>query len=149
VTSQDALCSFFEARGIKSRDESFEEWFRHDWARINLFGRRVPVKPIYGFKRVLILHDLHHLLTGYDTTWTGELEVAAWELGSGGCGSHFLFWYNRIFYTLLVVWLAPRRAWRAFQRGRTQRNLYRLDHRDVLGREIDELRAWSASPTRP
>ena len=110
VTSRDALCSFFEARGIKPRDESFEEWFRHDWARIAIFGRRVPVKPIYGLKRTLVLHDLHHLLTGYDTSWTGELEVAAWELGSGGCGSHFLFWYNRILYTLLVWWLAPRRA---------------------------------------
>ncbi len=29
------------------------------------------------------IHDLHHVLTGYATTWTGEAEIAAWALASG------------------------------------------------------------------
>lgn len=34
--------------------------------------------------KALILHDINHLITGYDTNWTGECEVSAWELASGG-----------------------------------------------------------------
>ena len=29
--------------------------------------------------------DLHHILSGYGMTWRGEIELSAWELGSGGC----------------------------------------------------------------
>ena len=34
--------------------------------------------------QVLILHDINHLLKGYQTNWKGECEVSAWELASGG-----------------------------------------------------------------
>jgi NADPH:quinone reductase-like Zn-dependent oxidoreductase len=36
------------------------------------------------------LHDIHHVLTGYDTTWRGKAEIGAWEIASG-CGRHYAF----------------------------------------------------------
>ena len=36
-------------------------------------------------------HDLHHILTEYDTTWTGEAEVSAWELATG-CKNYLAAW---------------------------------------------------------
>jgi hypothetical protein len=36
-------------------------------------------------------HDLHHVVTGYDTTWTGEAEIGAWEVASG-CARHYVAW---------------------------------------------------------
>jgi hypothetical protein len=36
-------------------------------------------------------HDLHHVLTKYETTWTGEAEIGAWEVASG-CAHHYAAW---------------------------------------------------------
>ena len=33
--------------------------------------------------RAVKFHDLHHVLTGYDTNFTGEVEISAWEIGAG------------------------------------------------------------------
>jgi hypothetical protein len=145
VTIHDALGECFERRGIKPEGESVDEWLRENWVYMTVFGRRVPVKPLYGYKKVVVLHDIQHLVAGYDTTWAGEFQVAAWELGSGGCGPYLLMWNNRFLTLLLGLLFAPVLTWCAFQRGRTQRNLYRFDCRVVLAREIDQVRAYVAS----
>jgi hypothetical protein len=145
MTTRDALARYFERRGIKPEAESVEEWLRENWAYMNVGGFRVPIKPLYGYKKVVILHDVHHLLTGYDTTWTGELQVAAWELGSGGCGPYLLMWNNRLLLFVVGLVLRPVVTWQAFSRGRRQRNVYRLQFRDVLARDVDEMRRYVAA----
>jgi hypothetical protein len=142
VTTREALGEYFERQGIKTNDQDIEEWLRDNWLRMNLFGRRIPVKPLYGFKQAMALHDVHHLITGYDTTWTGEFQVTAWEIGTGGCAPHALFWLKLGFTFLLGLVLTPTASWYAFARGREQRNLFRFDCREVLAHEIDELRAY-------
>jgi hypothetical protein len=144
MTTREALARYFERRGIKPEDESIDEWLRENWVYMTIRGHRVPIKPLYGYKKVVILHDVHHVLTGYDTTWTGELQVAAWELGSGGCGPYLLMWNNRLLTFLIGLLFWPRITWRAFSRGLTERNVYRFDFRDVLSRDVDELRRYVA-----
>ena len=144
VITCEALARFFERRGIKPETESIDAWLAENWAYMNVGGYRIPMKPLYGYKKVVILHDVHHLLTGYDTNWTGEMEVAAWELGSGGCGPHWLMWGNRAFAFVLGLLTAPRATLSAFQRGRTQRNLYRFNCSDVLLRDVEDLRRYVA-----
>jgi hypothetical protein len=149
MLAREALGEYFERRGIKPHDESIEAWLSETWAYMTIFGRRVPVKPIYGYKKVLIVHDVHHVVTGYDTSWTGEFEVAAWELGSGGCGRFVLMWNNRLLTLLLGLLFAPAATSRAFARGRKQRNLFRFGWRSVLACDIDELRAYVVGAGRP
>src|SRR5687767_14137680 len=36
-------------------------------------------------------HDLHHVMTGYQTSFVGELEISAWEIGSG-CADKTAAW---------------------------------------------------------
>src|SRR5436190_5780545 len=36
-------------------------------------------------------HDLHHVLTGYDTDIVGEFEISAWEIAAG-CRSFAAAW---------------------------------------------------------
>jgi len=149
VTAHDALGEYFERRGIKPETESVDEWLEENWAYANILGRRVPIKPLYGYKKVLILHDLHHVVCGFDTTWAGEFQVAAWELGSGGCGPYLLMWNNRVLVAVLGAIFAPAKTWRAFRRGRGQHNLYRLDCQSVLARDIDELRTYVTASAAP
>ena len=36
-----------------------------------------------GRRRAVRIHDLHHVVTGYQTDLRGEAEIGAWELASG------------------------------------------------------------------
>jgi hypothetical protein len=100
------------------------------------------------------LHDLHHVAAGYETDWSGEAEIAGWEIASGCAGYHAAWLLNLGGFGAGLV-VAPRRLFRAFLRGRRAKtNLYksgidesRLDEitvgmlRDQLG-----LRATVPSP---
>ena len=119
MTAQDALSSFFVAQGILREGSAVEDWIGDRWYRIG----GIPVLPLVGkIKHSLILHDVHHLVTGYDTSWTGELELAAWELASGGCGLNLFFWLDRFLALALGLFVCPRRLWRAASRGWKCRN---------------------------
>lgn len=149
MTVRDALASYFERRGIKPHDESIDQWLSEKWVHMTILGRRVPVKPIYGYKPVLIIHDVHHLLAGYETTWTGEFEVAAWELGSGGCEGYLLMWGNRFLTTFLGLVFARQATRAAYRRGTRERNLYAFDCRSILACDVDALRAYVENGARP
>jgi hypothetical protein len=73
--------------------------------------------------RAVKLHDLHHVLTEYDTTWSGEAQIGAWEVASG-CGGHYAAWFLNLNAFALGLGIAPRAVYRAFMRGRSTSNLY-------------------------
>jgi len=73
--------------------------------------------------RSVRLHDIHHVLTGYETTWTGEGEISAWEIGSG-CADHWAAWGLNLSGMAIGLFIAPRATYEAFIRGRHSANLY-------------------------
>lgn len=90
--------------------------------------------------RSVRIHDVHHVLTGYDTSWRGEGEIAAWELASG-CRDHVAAWLLNLSAALIGCLIAPRALRRAFRRGRASRNLYDREWDDgILERSVCELR---------
>ena len=90
--------------------------------------------------RSVRIHDVHHVLTEYDTSWTGEAEIAAWELASG-CRDHWAAWILNFGAALIGLAIAPRAVWRAARRGWRSRNLYRGEWSDeLLERTVGELR---------
>lgn len=91
--------------------------------------------------RAVRLHDLHHPLTGYDTTWTGEAEIGAWEIASS-CAGHAAAWVLNLAAIAIGVAIAPVRTFRAFVRGRHSANLYRTSFDDaLLARPFAEVRS--------
>ncbi|AKF06357.1 hypothetical protein DB32_003506 [Sandaracinus amylolyticus] len=87
------------------------------------------------------LHDLHHVLTGYAADWTGESEIAAWEIGAG-CGGHLAAWVLNLFAMQYGVFIAPRAVLAAFARGRRSQSLYaasELDER-MLEERVEDAR---------
>lgn len=90
--------------------------------------------------RSVRLHDLHHVVTGYGTDWTGEAEIGAWEIGSN-CRDHVAAWLLNLLAMGIGVVLAPEATWRAFVRGRCSRNLYEQDFREeMLDETVGEMR---------
>jgi hypothetical protein len=90
--------------------------------------------------RAVKLHDLHHVLTEYDTSWTGETEIGAWEIASG-CGRHYPAWLLNLGALAIGLVITPRKIYRAFIRGRHSANLYKSVFREeLLDRNVGEMR---------
>lgn len=68
-------------------------------------------------KQVIWLHDLHHLLNEYPTTWPGEGRVSAWELVTGGWGGQLYIWSLILSAFTIGGLLYPAGAFRAFVWG--------------------------------
>ena len=104
------------------------------WVRLKLGPIPLRFPNTSGRRRAVRLHDLHHIVTGYDTSLIGEAEVAAWEL-AGGCSDYYAAWLLNVSAVAIGVMIAPRRVSRAFMRGRRGRNLYRVGFDD---RSLDD-----------
>lgn len=115
---RDARTEFFRLAGLPPDGGYSARFIRF---RIGFFSFALPNSA--ARKKAVPLHDLHHLATGYDTSWTGEAEIAAWELGSG-CFSYRAAWLLNFLAFPLGLIIAPVRTWRAFRRGRSSGSLY-------------------------
>jgi len=116
--------SLAEARERYFSENGFPRDYDDRWIRLRFAGRYLPVFPNTRARVAAArIHDLHHVATGYDTTWTGEGEIGAWELASG-CGPYLAAWILNLGGFGIGCWIAPRRLLQAFVRGRHSRNLY-------------------------
>jgi hypothetical protein len=112
-----------------------------DWVPLKLWKLTIKIPNTEGRRRAVRLHDLHHVLTGYRTDWTGESEIAAWELASG-CFRYPAALVLNAFGLVVGFLIAPRRVLRAWARGRHTRNLYRYDgDAALLPRTVGEVRS--------
>jgi hypothetical protein len=114
--------------------------YEDKWVDFKLGPIPMPFPNTASRIRAVRFHDLHHVLTGYETDTYGEFEISAWEIGSG-CADHVAAWQLNLGGTLAGALSIPRRTWRAFVRGRHSRNLYRRSY-DVglLERHVDEMK---------
>jgi hypothetical protein len=95
----------------------------------------------------LVLHDINHLITGYQTNWKGECEVGAWELASGGRIGYSNTWIYPISLILLGFFICPIRTIKAFQQGIGQKNAFLLANQmDIWGFSKNELIDFSKKP---
>jgi hypothetical protein len=133
---RDARTAYFVTSGFAT-DGGYGE----RWVFLKAGGKTVFVFPNTAARvRAVRFHDIHHVLTEYDTSWTGEAEIAAWELAAG-CGRHYAAWVLNIGAAAIGLVIAPRRVMRAFVRGLRSRTLYRDEFtEDLLDQSVGELR---------
>jgi hypothetical protein len=144
VTEYDPELSVRAARARYFADNGFgDEGGYHDaWV---IFATLGPLKLGFpntpGRRRAIRLHDLHHLVTGYQTDFVGEAEIGAWEL-AGGCGSFTAAWVLNTLALPIAALRAPARARRAWARGARARTLYDAPFDEaLLERSLGDLRA--------
>lgn len=114
---EEARNLYFAANGFSVRDYAAPTF------TIGILGFSLKFPNTAARKRVVPLHDLHHVLTGYGTNWIGESEIGAWELRAG-CNSFVAYFLNAS-GVLIGLFISPSRVWRAFRAARGARTLYR------------------------
>jgi hypothetical protein len=135
ATIRAARADYFRRAGF-----SPDGGYRDRWVKLKIGPIRLAFPNTAARVRAVKLHDIHHLLTEYDTTWTGEAEIAAWELASG-CARYYAAWLLNFGAMAIGLAIAPRRTLAAFSRGRRSMNLYRTPFTEsLLEKTVGELR---------
>src|SRR5262245_47254246 len=125
LTLGDARRSYFDANGFG--DGGYDT----SWVKLNAGPIPIYLPNTSSRVRSVRLHDLHHVLTGYDTTWTGESEIGAWEIGAG-CADHYAAWMLNFNAVAIGLAIAPAATYRAFVRGRRTHSLYDGEFEEAL-----------------
>jgi hypothetical protein len=120
LTLRDARALYFAANGLGDGGYG-DRWVRLQAGPIPLYFPNTKQRVA-----AVRFHDLHHVLTGYETTWKGEAEIAAWEIASS-CAHHLAAWLLNLGALGVGLVIAPGAVFRAFVRGRRTRNLYRAE----------------------
>lgn len=134
------LADYIENHELCPGANTLDEWIDKDSLEFRITDGRTLKVPLWGLKQSLATHDIHHALTEYPTTLRGEVEIAAWELASGGCHRHLVFWFDRLGAFALGLLVYPKVTLRALRRGWGSRNLYRMNLQEILSTDVDQLR---------
>jgi hypothetical protein len=143
VNTYDPSLTLEAARKIYFEKNGFGDGGGYDaaWVDFKLGPIPFPFPNTAPRVRAVRYHDLHHIVTGYETSFVGELEISAWEIGSG-CADMAAAWYLNLGGMGFGALIAPRKVWRAFVLGRTTANFYREPFdAALLSRTIGEARA--------
>ena len=115
------------------------------WTDASFLGIRFKVPNTKAHRRGIMLHDLHHVASGFGTDLVGEGEISAWEL-RGLRGLDFYVASIVLLATFMGFARAPLRAWAALRAG--GRTLFDdpIDYERVLEMTVAELREHLGLP---
>lgn len=119
------------------------------WTQASFLGIRLAVPNTRRHRFAIMMHDLHHVATGYGTDHTGEGEISAWELRRGLAGLGLYVGGIVVSGALFGLLCAPRRTWAAFRAGGSRPSLFAQDDVEkLLDLTIGELRHMLGLPAQ-
>jgi hypothetical protein len=134
LTLRDARAEYFAVNNFG--------WGGYDdkWVKVEYGLLRLYFPNTKGRVKVVKYHDLHHILTEYNTSLSGETEIGAWEVGTG-CTRSLAAWILNLSGFAWGLITNPKDVYKAFLRGRQSANLYNLPFNDeLLSYRVGELR---------
>jgi hypothetical protein len=134
MTMREARALYFEVNGFGATGG-----YEDAWVDFKLGPIPMPFPNTPGRVRAVRYHDLHHLLTGYDTDTTGEFEIGAWEIAAG-CKGFAAAWVLNLGALAFGAFSAPKRTFAAFVRGRAEKTTYGEDLEPLLDLTVAEAR---------
>lgn len=135
MTMRTARDLYFEVNGFGA-DGGYDD----AWVDFKIGPVPLPFPNTAGRVAAVKFHDLHHVLTGYETNASGEFEISAWEIGAG-CKGFPTAWAINSGGMIAGLLSSPRRTFAAFVRGRRSRSLYAEAFEPLLDETVGEMRA--------
>ena len=133
--------TYFEANGFGE-----DGGYGKRWVHLEFGPFRVPLYNSAARRKAVPIHDLHHLVTGYETTPKGEAEIASWEIAAGTHDKWFALLINlpALAYGL-VLW--PQAVIKAWRYGASVKGLYAADFQaEWLNLNLGQLRRIALQP---
>jgi hypothetical protein len=144
LSLREARAVYFEQNGIAPDGGYNQRWVKVTRNRLPLYLLNTAPR-----RRAVPYHDLHHVLTEYDTSNTGEAEISAWEIAAG-TWPHWFALFIDLAGLAVGLLVAPRRSFRAFARGRRSRSLYAEPLTDeLLASPVGSTRQRLGIPSSP
>jgi hypothetical protein len=134
LTLRDARAQYFAVNNFG--------WGGYDdkWVKVEYGLLRFYFPNTKGRVKVVKYHDLHHILTEYGTSLSGETEIGAWEVATG-CTRSLAAWLLNLSGFAWGLLINPKSAYKAFLRGRQSANLYHLPfNEELLSSRVGDLR---------
>lgn len=134
---EHALNDFYTRHGYGE-----EGGINKKWDMIKFGPIALPLPNLESRRKNIYLHDINHLITGYNTTWKGESSVTSWEIATGGWGTLYFPWLLTLWGMAVGVMLYPRYSYKAFQAGLKMKSAFTSDlsKQEMYSLTIDELR---------
>jgi len=125
LTLRDARTQYFAVNNFG--------WGGYDdkWVKVEYGLLRFYFPNTKGRVKVVKYHDLHHILTEYGTSLSGETEIGAWEVATG-CTRSLAAWLLNLSGFAAGLVINSQGVYQAFLRGRHSANLYHLPFNDEL-----------------
>jgi hypothetical protein len=140
MSLRDARRIYFEANGFGEDGGYGEKWVDFKLGKVPF-----PIPNSPSRVRAVRFHDLHHVLTAYDTNTIGEFEISAGEIAAG-CKTFAAAWALNLSGMVAGALVAPRRTFRAFVRGRRSHTLYGKPFEPLLEMTVREARERYLGP---
>jgi hypothetical protein len=134
IELKHALAIYFEKNAFGA-----DGGYNDAWVDFKLGPIPFPFPNTKSRVRAVRYHDLHHIVTGYDTNVVGEFEISAWEIGAG-CKDFAAAWVLNLGGTVAGVVRSPLRTFRAFVRGRRSRSFYGMPYDEIERLSVTEAR---------
>ena len=101
----------------------------------------IPFYNSKGRQRAIARHDFNHLLTGFDSSVSGEAQLAAWEIASGFPSPYRVAYIYSLGALLPGLFICPIMVIKAFLAGLRAKNAYALDvpESEILQMPLEEL----------
>ncbi len=135
LTVVEALNEYLKLAGVDPKATYKEKW------------SRIEVGPLFFYipntktrQKLLKIHDLHHVATGYLPNMKGEAQISAWEIAQRGWGFSPFIWAIIIFGVAMGAVICPADTLKAYKLGRRSRNLFREDPTKFMNMTVGELR---------
>jgi hypothetical protein len=117
-----------EARDRYLAENGFTvEAYASPWTDASFLGVKFRVPNTARHRWAIMLHDLHHVATGYGTDLAGEGEISAWEARRGLRSLGLYVGGIVVSGALLGITMAPRRALAAWRESGSGTSLFDSD----------------------
>lgn len=134
---REKLVEFYTVNNLRRDGGVNDDWNKFKIGHLSFFLPNLN-------KKGYLLHDVNHLLSGYDIDWYSEFETAAWEIASGGRKGFLLSWFYPIAGCLMGLIVIPKRTMAAYKKGKIRKNAHILSiDNNVLDMDLDKLRSLS------
>ncbi len=129
ITIKDAREHYFRRNGLP-----LDGGYNDKWVPLKAWFITVYLYNSKARKAAVRLHDIHHIVTGYQSDLVGEAEISAWEYAAGIYDKHFARFINltAIFYGVILF---PKRTFRAYLLGKASQSLYNETFSEALLQE--------------